>query len=238
MGRLFDTKVIGKRITALHQEFDDLKKLEGLWFANFGNASRDVALTIKRCDSDIHQSLLKRVYQDENWRFEYYEQLSHLDMDEMTPYGLMLAMLRYCVGYGGNLEIGEVLGRRKSLALVFAYEAYWRFGDDFLLGNVVESFLQRLGSQESWKWPEEIEFGGKEEIRQYQWLGREVILEMKKLARYHRIMAPGMENFRTGNEPKPKFRDFRAMATQIKSMARAQRNNKNKHPVQEPSDTV
>ena len=47
-------------------------------------------------------------------------------------------------------------------------------------------------------------------------------VEMKALARFHRIKQPGMESFRTSDVVKPAFRDFHAVMEQIKAAAKAE----------------
>ena len=220
MEEQLSTVEIGKRLTRLHNEFPDLEKLNGLWLSNFGNANTDVSHTIRRSDSDIHRHLLLDVYM-EVLPFEQIENFTYWDMDSLTPYGLMLAKVRYCLGYAGNMQEGQVITREQALALIFAYEAYWHFGEDFTLGNNVEFLLRRLLPENSWGWPSDKDFKYQEERRQYQWLARAIVLEMKTVARYHRLMAPGMENIRTADVPKPDFRDFRALHDQIKAKAKA-----------------
>lgn len=218
MTRQLSTVEVGIGLSDLHEEFSCLKDLDGFWYANFGNASRDVAHTIIRSDSDIHESLLLEVYKELK-SFEDLVNLSYWDTDLMTTYGLMVTKVRFCLGYGGNLKEGHVINRAQALALIFAYEAYWKFGEDFTFGNNVESHLRKLGPPESWGWPSNKDFKYREERRQYQWLAYTVLSELQKLARHHRIMAPGMEMIRTADVPKPEFRDFRAVHAQIQAMA-------------------
>ena len=220
MEEQFSSVEIGERLTRLHDEFPDLKKLNGLWLSNFAIANKDLSHTIRRSDSDIHRLLLLDVYK-EVFPFEELENFTYWDMDSMTPYGLMLAKVRYCLGYAGNMQEGQVITKEQALALIFAYEAYWHFIEDFTLGNNVEFLLRRLLPTESWGWPSDKDFKYKEERRQYQWLARTIVLEMKSVARYHRLMASGMEHIRTADVPKPEFRDFRALHEQIKARAKA-----------------
>jgi len=220
MTETLDTVTIGKKLTLLHDEFPDLTKLDGYWCSNFPNASMDVAQTIRRSDSDIHKILLLQVYKELH-PFDYLESLTFWAMDDMTTYGLMLTKVRYCLGYVGNLKNGEVITKEHALALIFAYEAYWHYGDDFTLGNIIEFLLRRVGDPMAWGWPSDKDFKYKEERRQYQWLGHTVAVEMKSLASYHQLNSPAMEAFITGSVPKPAFRDFRALLAQIKAKAKS-----------------
>jgi len=220
MTETLDTVTIGKKLTLLHDEFPDLKKLDGYWYSNFSNASMDVAQTIRRSDSDIHKMLLLQVYKELH-PFEYLESLTYWGMDDMTTYGLMLTKVRYCLGYVGNLKNGEVVTKEHALALIFAYEAYWHYGDDFTLGNNIEFLLRRVGDPMAWEWPSDKDFKYKEERRQYQWLGHTVAVEMKSLARYHGMKSSRIEAFRAEDQPKPVFRDFRVLLAQIKAKAKA-----------------
>ena len=219
MAEHLNTVEIGERLTRLHAEFPDLKKLDGFWLSNFANANRDVAQTIQRSDSDIHTSLLLEVYKEEH-PFDRLENLTFWELDELTPYGLMVTKVRYCVGYAGNLKEGQVISKWQALALIFAYEAYWTFGEDFTFGNNVEFHLRRIGDHKAWGWPSDKDFKYKEEFRQYQWLAHAIVVEMQSVARYHRLMSPGMESIRTADVPKPEFRDFRALFEQIKAKAK------------------
>lgn len=54
-----------------------------------------------------------------------------------------------------------------------------------------------------------------------------VAVEMKALARFHRLMRPGMDGFRTSDVVKPAFRDFRAVMEQIKAAVKAESVEKN-----------
>lgn len=212
-----DARTIGKKLTALHREFPDLKKLDGYWYSNFPNASKDLAQTIRRSDGDIHRTLLLAAY-NEIHPFDYLENLTYWDMDDMTPYGLMLTKVRYCLGYIGNLANGDVITKEQALALIFAYEAYWNYVDDFTLGNNVEFQIRRISDPKTWRWPTDKDFKYKEERRQYQWLAHTIGLELKAFARWHRFIYSG---FGSGNEPKPEFRDFRSAHSQIKAKAKA-----------------
>lgn len=215
-----NTVEIGKKLFLLHDEFSHLKKLDAYWASNFPNASKDVAQTIRRSDSEIHNHLLLQVYKELH-PFDYLENLIFWDREDMTPYGLMLTKVRYCLGYAGNLTAGQVVSKEQVLALIFAYESYWHFGDDFTLGNNIEFLLKRLPETETWGWPSRKDFKYKEERSQYQWLGHSVVLELKKLARYHRLKSPGMLKIATGRETKPAFRDFRAVHAEITAIAKA-----------------
>ena len=231
MGEPLTDKALEEALVDLNEEFGEFHKLDGYWLAEFANSSRDVAQTIRRCDSDIHSYLLKRVYEEmfleraskERNLFNVLEDMTYHQMWEMTNYGRMIVKIRYSLGYGGNMKRGQVLRRLEVLAMIFAYEAYWHFGDDFLLGSVVETFLQRLEPKEEWVWPMEKEFGGRQDKRQYQWMAWEIVGELKKVFRYHRLMAPGMENIRTADEPKPAFVNFRELDARIKEMVKQDR---------------
>ena len=49
-----------------------------------------------------------------------------------------------------------------------------------------------------------------------------VAVEMKALARFHRLMQPGIESFRTSDVVNPAFLDFHAVMEQIKAAAKAE----------------
>jgi len=84
----------------------------------------------------------------------FYElaQVDYLDQG-ITDYGDLLALIRFCDGYIGNLAQGQRVSKNQCVALMFGYESYWREGDDFLLGIVVENHLRRIADPGEWKWP-------------------------------------------------------------------------------------
>ncbi len=217
------TALVGRELVNLESQFGRaFEALHGYWLANFENCHTDVAAVIHLSDSDYLEALLLCAYERVHG-FETLQKFTYLDDDELTPYGLMVTKIRYCLGYLGNLSDGDVVDADQCDALIFAYEAYWKFGDDFILGNVVENLLSRLPEPSRWSWPPDSAFNGLEGPRQFQWLAYTIGKEMKGIARYHRLMQPGMSAFRTAVEPKPAFKDFRAIHAQIAMLAKAER---------------
>lgn len=217
---------VAKRLGAIRRRYPEVEELASDFRGNYQNANREVVGALSRMDSDIRAPFIEKTY-GEARSFEELAQVDYLDPD-ITDYGDLLVLIRFCDGYIGNLVQGERLTKNQCVALMFGYECYWREGDDFLLGIVVENHLKRIPYPDEWKWPADKAFEGKEENRQIQWLGYTIAKEMKEIARYHRLMQPGMANIRTSDPVKPAFQDFRAILNQIEAAAKAEETRKRK----------
>lgn len=214
-----ESREVARRLAKIRGEFPELKNVSSSLMANYENAHRELVSVFMRMDGEIREEMLLRAYK-EVMSFDELAGLHYLS-SEFTDFGDLLVEIRFCCGYIGNLAQGDQISEVEVAALIFAYECYWREGDDFLLGNVVENLLRRVGEPSSWKWPEDEKFRGKESKRQFQWLAHEIGKEMKRLASHHRSAQPGWDVFSAGRSKKPAFRDFRATRDQIWAAAKA-----------------
>lgn len=213
--------VVARRLLAIRARYPELDELASDFEGNYQNANREVVNALLRMDSEIRQPFIEKTY-GSGRSLEELADVDYLDVG-ITDYGDMLVLIRFCDGYMGNLAQGQRLTKNQCVALMFGYECYWREGEDFLLGIVVENHLRRIPSPEEWKWPDDAAFEGREENRQLQWLGYTIAKEMKALARHHRLNQPGFDNFRSSENAKPALRDFRAVLEQIEGAAAAER---------------
>lgn len=215
---------ITRRLKAIRRRYPEVEELASDVRGNYQNANREVVNALERMDSEIRDAFIEDAY-GEVRSFHDLAQIDYLDPD-ITEYGDLLVLIRFCDGYIGNLAQGQRLTKNQCAALMFGYECYWREGEDFLLGIVVENHLRRIPAPEEWGWPADNAFEGKEENWQIQWLGYTIAKEMKEIARYHRLKQPGFDNFRTSTSVKPAFRDFRAILNQIEAAAKAERSQR------------
>lgn len=217
---------IARRLLKVRARYPELDEVSSAFMHNYQNAHNEIINMFRRMDSDIRDDMMLRVYK-EALSFPELEEVGYFS-DVLTDFGERLVEIRFCCGYVGNLVQGDRLPEEQCAALMFAYECYWREGENFLLGNVVENLLRRIESPDTWKWPEDRAFKGKEENRQIQWLAHAVAKEMKELARHHRSKQPAWDNFKAS--PKPELKDFRGTLGQIKDAAKAERATKAASP--------
>lgn len=211
---------IARRLEAIKRRYPELDNLSSSYMHNYENAHREVANVFRRMDRDIRDEMMAKVYV-EIVPVEEIGDVGYFD-ESLTDFGEALVLIRFCCGFVGNLAEGRALSENECAALMFAYECHWYEGDDFLLGNVVENLLRRIGDESRWGWPADADFKGQEKRRQFQWLGREIALAMKELARYHRNIQPG-HSYGDMNAKKPALRNFRAIQAQINAAAKERR---------------
>lgn len=216
-----ETVGVAARLSAIRLRFPELKEVGGVFMRNYENANVELVNALRRVDGDFREEMMLAVYK-EAAPFEELQQISYFN-DLLTPYGEHIVEIRFCCGYIGNLVQGQRLTKEACVALIFAYECYWREGDAFLLGIVIENLLRRIDSPETWQWPPDAKFKRSEKNRQMHWLAYTVAKGMKELARFHRLSQPGMEALRTSTPVKPALRDYRAILNQIEAAAKADR---------------
>lgn len=216
-----DTVGIADRISKIRLRFPELKQVGGVFMRNYENANVELVNALRRVDGDFREEMTLTVYKEAQ-PYEELVQISYFN-DQLTAYGEHIVEIRFCCGYIGNLVQGQRLTKEACLALVYAYECYWREGEAFLLGIVVENLLRRIDTPDKWGWPADAEFKRSEKNRQMHWLAYTVAKEMKELARFHRLSQPGMANIRTSDPVKPPLQNFRAVFNQIEEAAKAER---------------
>lgn len=213
---------LGGQLWSLHGEFQShMDKLEGQWLPNFKNAHVELVNVLRLGGSEMYGSFAPMCYVDPpDWDgLRALADLTSWDIDELTMYGQMVVNVRFCAGYLGNLAQGDAMKIEQCAALIFAYEAYWRFGDDYVLGCVVEALLRRIGRPERWAAePGSDEKSAVERVL----LAREVGTAMIALFSHHLSTQPGsIEASLGGSRPKPELIDFRSKLLSIKPPRRA-----------------
>ena len=118
------------RVNELHKYFNE---------DNWQNCQADLINTLDRIDGDVRQMFYDKCYPTD---------ATDPSGRGMTIYARQLVCARYCIGWIGNLAQGDRLDAEQAQALSFIYAAYWHLGQDFLLGNIVENLLRRIGDPE------------------------------------------------------------------------------------------
>ncbi len=218
MGRN-EAQIVLDRLSKIASSYKEMNALDYQFMNNYANAHRELVNVFTQMDSEIRDEMMLLAYEEVS-PLEALSKLDHRNT-EQTNFGRFLVLVRFCCGYFGNLAQGDRLTDEEVVALMFAYECYWREGEDFLLGNLVDSMLRRIGPSGSWSWPPEPDFQGLESNRQRQWLAREVGKEILELATFYRHSQPGLEAFSMSKPTKPTFRDFKATRNQINAVAKS-----------------
>jgi hypothetical protein len=192
------------------------------WLCNFQNAHSKVSNVIRLSDSFFHRDLARRVYVAPSFPldFERLRGYTFRDSDELTVYGLMIVKVRSCAGYLGNLAQGDLLSKEHCAALTFAYEAFWKFGEDYVLDCVVEALMRRIGSPSDWTRSVEIAKGLDDAFAQLD-LGLAIGVEMSELFAHHRSSQRGTIEASFGKRPKSTFIEFRQRLDAIKPPRKA-----------------
>jgi len=144
---------LGEQLKELHDEFKSaFNRLDGYWLANFANANRSILDIIREADREGQPLRIAAVYANPQ-PVDALRNLRWSDMDQMTLYGQMIAKIRYSIGYFGNMWEGQVVNNDHCSAMIFAYEAYWKGGNDYFVGSVMENVLKHLPDPSEWKMP-------------------------------------------------------------------------------------
>ena len=207
--------VLGRELAELHVDFESMSdEFLKLWRAKFQNSNLALLAAIYSADENTRAVFLAEVYrvaaQDmfNKSSLERLNRLTFYDWNEITQYGQMLLKIRFSLGYLGNMRQGDLASAEHCEALIFAYEAYWKFGDDYLLGSIVKEYLEDVLDYGGWDWPKDSKFKGQEKLRQFQNLGYAIKDQFKSLKLFHHISFFRLHQ----NEPrisgKPEFKDF------------------------------
>jgi hypothetical protein len=208
---------IGAELEALMDGFRPAHaKLKELWRQNFNNVHREIPVLIRGSDSDIHDWIMDQVYH-QKWHVEELDEFTIWDADELKPFGLMLTKFRFGIGYVGNLSVGQIIKKEHCAWMIFAYEAYWRYEDNYFVGNIGSSLLRRVGRPSEWPKADEKKLRGRADYIQRQELALEIATALLEIHRYRRIMSPAMADVRTQDIEKPAFIDFRSKLKAIKA---------------------
>lgn len=212
---------IGAELEALMDEFGPAyKKLKEVWEQDFNNVHREIPVLIRGSDSDIHDWMMAQVY-NHDWYVEELDEFTIGDAEELKPFGLMLTKFRFGIGYVGNLSVGQLIKKEHCAWLIFAYEAYWRYEDNYFVGNIGSSLLRRVGNPSGWPTAEAKTLRGRADNIERQALALDIATALLEIHRYRRIMSPAMAHVRTQDIEKPAFIDFRSRLDAIKAPARA-----------------
>lgn len=212
---------IGAELEALLDGFGTAHaKLKSLWEHDFNNVHREIPVLIRGSDSDIHDWMMGQVY-NHDWYVEELDEFTIGDAEELKPFGLMLTKFRFGIGYVGNLSVGQIIKQEHCAWMIFAYEAYWRYEDNYFIGNIGSSLLRRVGSPSKWPKADAKALRGRADSIQRQELALEIATALLEIHRYRRIMSPAMVDVRTQDIEKPAFIDFRATLEAIKAPPRA-----------------
>ena len=200
-------------LTALHAEFAvPMEMLDGFWLGAFQNVNTELVNALFAADEDYFPTVAANAYVNPPKAKAVLPQLYELtwrDMSEVTPYAQLAVKVRFCIGYLGNASLGQLISQEQCAALIFGYEAYWKFGKDYILGSVVESLLSRLSNPKEWeKNPKASEETSEDKARSA--LSAEIGQAMLGLyAHYRSAQTGGHDGFSTSAKPKPDFIDFR-----------------------------
>lgn len=212
---------IGAELEALLDGFGAAHtKLKGIWKENFNNVHREIPVLIRGSDSDIHDWIMNQVYY-KKWPLESLDQFTIWDDEAIKPFGIMLTKFRFGIGYVGNLSVGQIIKKEHCAWLIFAYEAYWRYEDNYFIGNIGSSLLGRVGKPSGWPNAEAKALRGRVDYIQRQQLALEIATALLEIHRYRRIMSPAMANVRSHDHEKPALIDFRSKLEAIKAPPRA-----------------
>lgn len=217
---------IGAELEALMDGFGQAHaKLKGLWEQDFNNVHREIPVLIRGSDSDIHDWMMEQVY-NQTWYVEELDEFTIYDAEELKPFGLMLTKFRFGIGYVGNLSVGQIIKKEHCAWMIFAYEAYWRYEDNYFIGNIGSSLLRRVGSPSGWPKAEKKALRGRTDYIERQALALDIATALLEIHRYRRIMSPSMAHVRTQDIEKPAFIDFRSRHEAIKAPPRAKSKTK------------
>jgi hypothetical protein len=212
---------IGTELEALLDRFGAAHtKLKGIWKENFNNVHREIPVLIRGSDSDIHDWIMDQVYY-KKWPLETLDQFTIWDDEAIKPFGIMLTKFRFGIGYVGNLSVGQIVKTEHCAWMIFAYEAYWRYEDNYFIGNIGSSLLSRVGKPSGWPRAEAKALRGRADYIQRQELALDIATALLEIHRYRRIMSPAMANVRSHDHEKPAFIDFRSKLEAIKAPPRA-----------------
>lgn len=206
-------------LSALHAEFaSPMEELDGNWLGGFQNVHGDLVNALLDADEDYFPQLAARAYVSPPVTKEDLPRLYELtwkELSEVTPYAQLAVKVRYCAGYLGNASLGKLIDRDQCAALIFGYEAYWKFGKDYILGSVVESLLSRLPSPNAWKGnPKASEITSEDKARSA--LAADIGQAMLGLYAYYRSdKSGGLDGIATTVKPKPEFIEFRSKLESI-----------------------
>lgn len=208
---LFDRNpaLLGEQLKELHDEFKSaFNRLDGYWLANFANANRSILEIIQEADRVGQPLQLAAVYADPQ-PVDVLRNLRWSDMDQMTLYGQMIAKIRYCIGYFGNMWEGQVVNNDHCSAMIFAYEAYWKGGNDYFVGSVIENVLKHLPDSSEWKMPPAAALRKSPYGQERQKLAIEIANAAKVLSQYYTAVQLGMGIWGNKDAVKPDMIDFR-----------------------------
>lgn len=200
-------------LSALHAEFAaPMEKLDDYWLAGFQNVNTELVNALFAADEDYFPTVAARAYVTPPKAKADLPQLYEMtwrDTYEVTPYALLAVKVRFCIGYLGNASLGQLISQEQCEVLIFGYEAYWKFGKEYILGSVVESLLSRLSKPSEWtKNLNASEETGEDKARSALVVG--IANAMQELyAHYRSAQAGGHDGFSTSPKPKPDFIDFR-----------------------------
>lgn len=201
---------IGNELEALMEEFGPAhKKLKGMWQQDFQNVHREIPLLIRGSDSDIHNWIIDQVYY-KNWSFAELIEFTISDEKSLKPFGIMLTKFRFGIGYVGNLSVGRVITKDQCAWMIFGYEAFWHYEDNYFIGNIGSILLRRVKTPSEWPKPSLEELLGRASHIQFQELALEIAEALLEISRYRRIMSQSMADIRTQDIEKPAFIDFRS----------------------------
>ncbi|CAH0229925.1 hypothetical protein SRABI118_02440 [Massilia sp. Bi118] len=227
---LFDKDPVrlGEQLKELHDEFKSaFVRLAGYWLANFENANRFILDIIDEADCEVQPLRLAAVYVSPK-SSNALRNLHWSDVDQMTLYGQMIAKIRYSIGYFGNMWEGQVAHNDHCSAMIFAYEAYWRGGNDYFVGSVVETVLKRLPDPSEWRMPPAAALRKSPYGQERQKLAIEIANASKALSRYYFDTYLGIANSSNKdaikpemNAIKPEMIDFRERFAAVRQMGAA-----------------
>lgn len=227
---LFDKNQVrlGEQLNELHDEFKSaFQRLNGYWLANFESANSFILDILDEGDPQMHPLRIAQAYANSKPAHAL-RNLRWTDVNQMTLYGKMIAKIRYAIGYFGNMWDGQVLKNDHCSVMIFAYEAYWRGGDDYLVGSVMETVLKRLPHPSEWQMPPAAALRKSPYGEERQKLGVEIATASKVLSRYYTDIQPGMGIWGNKNAVKPDMIDFRERFAAVQQIRRVQATYRNK----------
>lgn len=170
--------------------------------SNWENARNALVQVIMATDSDIRDSIFESCFPEgEDDIFSRGE--SGFEGRSLSPFARQLMCARYSIGWLGNLMQSESIEPPAVQALAFIYAAYWRLGNNFMLGNIVENVLHAV------KNPDDVDTSELENTPSNT-LGFEIWREMVKVFRQHYIHLGSLARHAIKDGKKPEFReDFR-----------------------------
>lgn len=218
---------LGEQLKELHDEFKSaFNRLNGYWLTNFSNANRFILDIIREADCEVQPIRLAAVYANPR-AVDALRNLHWSDMDQMTLYGQMIAKIRYSIGYFGNMCEGQVVNNDQCSAMIFGYEAYWRGGNDYFVGSVVETVLKRLPDPGEWRMPPAAALRKSPYGQERQKLAIEIASASKALSRYYFDIYLGIANSGNKDAIKPEMIDFRERFAAVRQMGTADASTRN-----------